>query len=462
MRVESGFLSSSFRDPSGHLFRQEGLLFRQVNVSYKDNYDTLMGSGLYEELVAAGLMVPHEKAHIDAPDPRRAYLVIKPEIVPFISYPYEWCFGQLKDAALATLEIQRRALGSGMSLKDSSAYNIQFFEGKPVLIDTLSFEKYEEGCPWIAYGQFLRHFLAPLALMRYKDMSLSQLLRIHIDGIPVGLASTLLPALTRFRPSLFLNLHLLARSEKRYADKPVDVESARRVSKKSLLALIEGLRSAVARLKWEPEGTVWADYYDETNYSEEGLVEKGRLVGEFLDHAAPGTVWDLGANTGLFSRIASERGALVVSIDNDPACVERNYLDCIKVDEKNILPLVIDLSNPSSGIGWENRERMSLEERGPADAALALALIHHLAIANNVPLGMAAKFFSRVCEWLIIEFVPKTDSQVQRLLSSREDIFEDYTQETFEAEFSRLFTIEESVRIPSSKRTLYLMRRKQA
>jgi hypothetical protein len=205
--------TASFRDPSGFLFSQGGILYRQINRSYADDYSRLMESGLYERLVKAGLLIPHvELDRAERSDERseersrsavehslnaEAFKIIQPERVPFISYPYEWSFSQLKDAALTTLSIHKRALKYNMALKDASAYNIQFVRGKPTLIDTLSFEKYKEGQPWVAYRQFCQQFLAPLALMAYRDVRLSQLLRVHIDGIPLDLASRLLPARTR-------------------------------------------------------------------------------------------------------------------------------------------------------------------------------------------------------------------------------------------------------------------------
>lgn len=455
----SAKLPASFRDPSGFLFTQDGKLYRQVNHVYREEYDRLLGSGLYQDLVEGGLLVPH--VEVDAPLPAGAYRVLEPERVPFISYPYEWSFGQLQDAALATLRIQQKALDRGMSLKDASAYNIQFHAGRPVLIDTLSFETYQEGRPWVAYRQFCQHFLAPLALMSHTDVRLGQLLRIHIDGVPLSLASRLLPFSTRLRFPLLSHIHLHAGSERRLAARPVDT-GRYRVGRTAFRALIENLEAAVRGLKWQPKGTPWADYYGETNYSDEGLEHKAQLVAEFLAavEPAPGLVWDLGANTGRFSRLPAGRGALTISFDNDPACVERNYRQCIRDGEARILPLLVDLTNPPSGHGWAHEERMSLAERGPADLALALALVHHLAIGNNLPLGHIAAFLARIARWLIVEFVPKSDSQVQRLLASREDIFVDYTQKAFEAEFGRHFLVERSAGIQDSERTLYLMRRR--
>ncbi|MBA7585575.1 hypothetical protein ES708_27559 [subsurface metagenome] len=449
-------VSGSFRDPSGFLFLYNGEIYRRVNSVYKEHYDYLMGSGLYKKLIDAGLLIPHKEVDIDCEQSKDAYKVLKPERVEFICYPYEWCFSQLKDAALTTLEIEKVALEFGMSLKDCSAYNIQFKEGKPVLIDTLSFEKYREGYPWVAYRQFCQHFLAPLALMAQTDFRLNQLLRIYIDGIPLDLASSLLPFASWLRFTLLSHIHLHAKSQKHYAEKSVNI-SNHRMRRFSLLGLVDNLGSAIKQLKWRPRGTEWADYYEDTNYSANALEHKKRVVAEFLEEISPKSVWDLGANVGMFSRLASDRGINTISFDIDPAAVEKNYLECVARGETNILPLLLDMTNPSPGIGWQNRERMSLIDRGPTDTVLALALVHHLAISNNVPLNQIAEFFRTICNSLIVEFVPRSDTQVQRLLSTREDIFEDYNQPVFESQFSQYFKIRRSIAIRDSERTLYLM-----
>jgi len=454
-----GDVPGSFRDPSGFLFWRGGEIYRQVNNTYRENYDQLMNSGLYKALTDAHLLIAHEEVAIAHPEPDRAYRIIRPEMIPFVSYPYEWSFSQLKAAALVTLEIQKKALEFDMSLKDSSAYNIQFADGKALLIDTLSFEKYRQGQPWVAYGQFCRHFLAPLSLMSYRDIRLSSLLRIHIDGIPVDLADALLPFRSRFRFSLLAHIHLHAKSQKVFARRTVK-KSVHRMSRFSLLGIINSLESAVKKLKWRPAGTEWADYYDQMNYTRAALDHKKQLVAEFIDRVNPKSVWDLGANDGLFSRLASDRGIQTISFDIDPAAVEKNYLEAVQKGEKKILPLLLDLANPSPGIGWENEERQSLIERGPVDMAMALALIHHLAISNNVPFARIANFLSRICNWLIIEFIPKPDSKVQLLLASREDIFTGYTQNDFEKDFAEYFTITSSIKISGSERTLYLMRKR--
>lgn len=449
----------SFRDPSGFLFWRDGALYRQINFRYKDHYDFFMQSGLYAALVKADWLIPHEEVQLEGQISENAYKIIQPEVIPFISYPYEWSFSQLKQAALRTLAIQKRAIAYGLSLKDCSAYNIQFRQGKPVLIDTLSFERYQEGRPWVAYRQFCQHFLAPLALMRYTDIRLNQLFRVYIDGVPLDLASTLLPFRTRLKFSLLMHLHLHAKSQQRFAGKTVKVRE-NSVSRQALLGIIDNLETAIRSLTWQPKGTEWAEYYEDTNYSVEALQHKKQLVAEFLDKVRPQNVWDFGANVGMFSRIASEKGIPTIAFDIDPGAVEKLYLDCLRQREIRILPLLLDLTNPSPGIGWQHQERMSLLERGPADMGLALALIHHLAISNNVPFHDIADFFRKICHTLIIEFVPKHDSQVQRLLVTREDIFAEYTQQAFERVFTTYFTIQETVPMRASERTLYLMQRR--
>ena len=299
---------SSFRDPSGFLFWREGILYRQVNQGYQEDYQLLMASGLYQELIDQGLLISHDEVEITPLAPG-AYLVLQPQPVPFISYPYEWCFGQLKDAALATLQIQKLALEKGLSLKDASAYNIQFVHNQPVLIDSLSFEAYQEGQPWVAYRQFCQHFLAPLALMSQVDIRLSQLLRVHIDGVPLDLTSGLLPFKTRLKFSLLTHIHLHAAAQKRYAGREIAKEETRtQMTKTALLGILGSLESAVRSLEWEPAGTSWSDYDQICNYSDEAFIHKKELVQSYLEIADPNTVWDLGANTGEFSPAVQPAG----------------------------------------------------------------------------------------------------------------------------------------------------------
>lgn len=458
---EAGKLGASFRDPNGFLFSEDGILYRQINQQYQDDYRKLHESKLYDLLIERGWMIPYtERAHPGLL-PEIAYKVVEPKRLPFISYPYEWSFSQLKDAALLTLKIQKTALKHGMSLKDSSAYNIQFDleTGKPVLIDTLSFETYQEGLPWVAYRQYCQHFLGPLALMASTDIRLSQLSRVYIDGAPLSLVSELLPARTRLNFGLLSHIHLHAKAQERFAGTNQS-QVSRPMSKNNLLAIIDSLERTTQKLTWTVGGTEWGSYYQDTNYSDEALERKKTLISEYLGTAAPQSVWDLGANTGLFSRIASEAGIPTIALDIDPAAVEINYLQVKAGKESNLLPLLMDLTNPSPDLGWENRERGSLFQRRRPDLVMALALIHHLAISNNVPLEMIAAMFSRIAPWLIIEFVPKEDSQVQRLLATRADIFEDYHQQGFEQAFQRFFTVKAVDAIPNSTRRIYLFSRR--
>jgi ribosomal protein L11 methylase PrmA len=455
-------LGGSFRDPSGFVFSVAGDIFRQVNDSYKEEYDALHSTGLYKALTDKRWLISHEEVNDQAAVAPGAYRIIKPRKVPFISYPYEWSFSQLQDAALLTLNIQIEALTHGMSLKDASAYNVQFIGSKPVFIDTLSFERYVEGTPWVAYQQFCQHFLAPLALMAQCDINLRNLGVPFINGVPLSLASRLLPKSSWLKLSHLIHIHLHARSQQKYADSAGSgkATAVRPLSKRALLSIIDSLKSAVESFSWRPGGTEWADYYQATNYSSHAMSEKEKIVEDLVRIANPTTAWDLGANNGTFSRVAMANGAYTVACDVDPSAVEKNYLTCRKEKSERMLPLIVDLTNPSPALGWAHNERSSLLERGPVDLVMGLALIHHLAISNNVPLSRICEFFSRCAKYAIIEFVPKEDSQVQKLLASRKDVFPGYTREGFEASCQQFFTIERAVPVSDSQRVVYLLKRK--
>lgn len=452
-------VDGSFRDPSGFVYTRNGTLYRQVNQVFRAPFEAFLSSGLHDELIRDGLLVADQPAGLELAATDQAHAVLRPEPIEFISYPYEWSFGQLQDAALLTLELQERALARGFELRDASAYNVQFQKGRPVFIDTLSFAPREEGKPWAAYRQFCEHFLVPLALMSLRDIHCGSLQRGSLEGIPLQLGSRLLPMGTWARPGPLLHIHLHAWLQSRYAGKSVaGKSSARAMSPQAVLGLVKSLRSIVSRLKWEPAGTQWAEYAQGHNYTTAAQRSKREIVTDLLGRVRPEVVWDLGANTGEYSRVAREAGARVIAFDLDPAAVERNYRRVRRESEQGILPLLQDLSNPSPAQGWAGRERMSLEQRGPADAALALALVHHLAIGRNLPLPGVAEFLARLTRALIIEFVPKSDSQVQRLLRNRPDIFPGYTKEAFEDAFRRRFTIDAAHPVLESERTLYLMR----
>lgn len=442
------------------------MLYRQVNEGCRAAYEHLMQSGLYASLTASGALVAHEEASLDLAAAPGACRILRPTRIPFVSYPYEWAFSALQDAALLTLDVHRQALEHGMVLKDASAYNVQLLRGRPVFIDTLSFDFYREGEPWVAYRQFCQHFLAPLALMAHVDERLGRLLREFIDGVPLDLASRLLPARTRLQFGLLTHLHLHAKGQARHADASAEVRAQRaasaKVSRTGMLGMIDSLAGAVRKLSWAPTGTEWGEYYSDTNYSDEAASRKQDLVGRLVARIKPATVWDLGGNTGVFARCALAAGAgFALSFDVDAAAVEKAWLTERK-QPHGVTPLLLDLTNPSPALGWAHQERQSLAARGPADLVMALALVHHLAISNNVPLPRVADYLAELGRHVLIEFVPKSDSQVRRLLAAREDVFPDYTEAGFRAAFARRFDLVESAPIEGSERVLLLYSNKSA
>jgi SAM-dependent methyltransferase len=446
----------SFRDPAGSIVLVDGVVYRRIEPAGREAYEQLIRSGLFDALVKDGLLIPHEDIGPSGDHPG-AFTVIRPEAIPVIAYPYEWCFGQLRDAALATLRVQRRALEFGMSLKDASAYNVQFHRGRPILIDTLSFEPLRPR-PWVAYRQFCQHFYAPLLLAARVDVRLLRLLALHIDGVPLDVASRLLPRRTLLRAGPLLHVHLHASAARRWTTSPdASVKKEHGGSREEALRLVDSLERAVESLAWKP-GSDWTSYYDDrASYDSESFARKEKTVTQWLERLRPARVLDLGANTGRYSLIAQSLGALVVALDADAACVELIYGHVRKGKLEGLLPLVCDLNNPSPRIGWANEERLHLEERMQADVVLALALVHHVAIGNNVPVPAFAQYLSRFGRHAIVEFVPKLDPMVQKMLSARDDVFGAYTIESFERAFAERFRIAERVELGAAGRVLYLM-----
>jgi hypothetical protein len=452
-------LNSSFRDPDGFVFTDARIVYRKMSAQYQPVYEQFMLSGLYAKLAEKKWLIPHT-LHEKCADNS---LIIRPEMLPFISYPYEWSFSQLKDAAFLTLNILRESLKKGMVLKDASNYNVQFKGSKPIFIDTSSFELYEEGKPWVAYGQFCRHFLAPLALAAYKDVRLMALLRLHIDGIPLDLATSLLPLKTKFNLGIALHLHAHASSVKKYENAEIkNLNKLKSVSLKSSFQLIDHLERTIASLSLDKTKSTWGDYYEDGILSDAYLTEKKDLVHQLIAETQAHSVWDIGANNGVFSRIAERYPSVkwTIAMDFDHNAVEHLYLSA-KNKGENIIPIVMDLSNPSPRQGWANNERMALSDRPKPQLALALALIHHLRIGNNIPVAMLPDFFAQTTQqYLIIEMMPKSDEKVKKLLTLRKDIFEDYTVENFEKCFLEMFKIVKKIPFQHSKRLLYLMEKK--
>lgn len=458
----------SFRDPSGRVLVHHGRVLRALHRTYQQHYDALISSGLHARLVSEHLLIPHREVDprgVAMPADFALHRLLEPEPIAFVSHPHEWCFTALADAALATLRVQRLAIEHGMTLKDASAFNVQWHHGSPLLIDTSSFEIMPLPRPWPAYRQFCRHFLAPLALMGDVDPRLSGLWLANLDGIPLDLASRLLPRRTWLRPGPLLHVHLHARGERRFARSPgvtPTPRSPRTMSRDALLAFVSSLENAVHGRHNPPARTSWSAYGDAPpSYSADASLAKAAAVDRIVRELRPRVVWDLGANTGALSRVAARAGATkVIAFEQDHASVDRCYRELRDAGETSVLPLVSDVTNPSPAFGWAGRERASLTQRGPCDLALALALVHHLAIANHMPFPRIASWLAEVAKVLLIEWVPRSDEMVQHLLADREGVFADYDEAAFAAAFVPRFELLERLPIRDSDRVLYLYQRR--
>jgi len=452
-------IESSFQDPAGYMFEYDEELFRAVNQSYKPDYDHLLSSGLYQKLVDLGLIVSFEEVDPSSFCIPGLYKVLKPLRVNFISYPYEWAFDMLKDAALLTLKIQKIALEYGMSLKDASAFNIQFRNGKPIFIDTLSFELYPTNQPWVAYRQFCQHFLSPLAVMANVEIGLNRLFIIYIDGIPLNIATRMLPWKCRFSLGLFLHIYLHSRAQKKYEIHNGQIANKdRKFTLASMKVLIDSLKTTVEKQRWNSGGTEWSNYNENGVHKKEYVEFKTKLISDWLDVLKPNVIWDLGSNDGYYSRIAEKKGIDVISYDLDHACLNMNYVLNRQNEESKILPLFLDLLNPSPSLGWRGTERSSFYNRNKPDLVMALALIHHLVISGNIPLDSIAFDFSRLAEYLIIEFIPLEDEKVKILLQKRKNYFSEYNQNQFERIFSKYYLIEKRELSFCNSRIFYLMK----
>ena len=452
----------SFRDPDSGILLAGGRVYRHFSADAANDHNALAESGLLASFVESGRVIesrPVERG--DAPEvyaaARNADLIVEHPRLPFISYPYEWPFEMLRDAALLQLEITLTALDVGFMLKDATPYNFQFVNGKPLLIDVGSFERYDEGAPWMAYTQFCKMFFNPLLMQAFTAMPFQPLLRSSLEGIDPAHLSSVLPLRRKFRRAVFLDVVLQASLNRRQtSQKAVDGQEPkmRKIPKEVIAGTLKRLQGAIRSLKRRVGSSAWLDYEaDCPSYTAEATEFKDRFVEGAVRDAQPEMVWDLGCNTGRYSKIAGRQAKYVVAIDGDEPTVGAMY-ERGETGE-NVLPLIEDLLNPSPGQGWAHGERQSLESRGPADFALGLALIHHLAISGNVPFAKIAEWLASVTRAGVVEFIPKADPMVQTLLRNRRDVFDDYSQESFEAALGRHFEIKESVNIPASQRTLY-------
>jgi ribosomal protein L11 methylase PrmA len=450
---------SSFKDPAGFVFESGGKMYRQVNEYYAAQYRHLTSSGLYEQLTRNKQLIPHEQIDTNLTNSAEWHTTLLPEPIRFISYPYEWSFEQLRDAAMLTLDIMRVSIQHGMILKDATPFNIQFHNGKPVFIDTLSFDLYNPKQPWIAYRQFCQCFLFPLYLEHYLKTDIQRILGTYIDGVPVDFIAKLLPLKSRLSLGVWLHVYLQHTTGSSGKNNPTDT----RFSKKKLLDLLNHLTNIIQHFPAERSyKTTWSNYYEDTILSKDYLREKEAIVRDFCNNTKARTVLDLGANDGYFSKLFAAHSMQVVSTDSDSRCIARLYQEVKKNKITNILPLILDIANPSPAIGFHNRERAAFHERFQTDLVAALALIHHLVIGRNIGLPALAQYFSHIAPELIIEFVPKDDEKVQQMLKTRPDTFPDYTADNFEHFFSYYFQVITKKSIAGTNRLLYHMKRKNS
>ncbi|WP_420574566.1 class I SAM-dependent methyltransferase [Kordia sp.] len=452
--------ASSYRDPSGHIYIENDIIKRIIFPSYFPQYEALNKNGFFEKAFQHKLLIPHEE--IERSDTQ---ICIQPAQIPFITYPYEWSFQQYKEAALHTLKLQKYALQNDFSLKDATAYNIAFYKGNAIFIDTLSLDFYQENTPWRAYKQFITHFLGPLVVAKYHGAEFLKTMSNFIDGIPLKMISSLLPSKTKLNPFLYTNIHLLAKYENKHQEEDVQATKQATLSKKGLFNIIDNLYNYIKKIQLK-EQSEWGDYYQKTNYSDAAFQQKSTIINDWILQLKAKTVIDVGGNDGTFVRqITSDvTTALVGDIDNN--AVDQNYYSVKKNKEQNMLPFVIDLLNPSAAIGFQNTERFSFVKRVQEfqpDVTLALALIHHLSLTGNVPFENSAAFFASFSENLIIEFPKRADSYATRLLNAKaefKDHFGHYNLEDFEKNYTEYFELVAKKDIPDSQRVLYLFKKK--
>jgi hypothetical protein len=490
--------ATSFRDPSGFVFRANGVYYRQVNKIYAANYDLLMDSGLYRVLTEKKLLIPHtesEETFGSSPD---RYKTLLPRQLPMISYPVEWAPDQLRDAALLTLQILELAIDHGMVLKDANPQNIQFPAAAPLFIDTLSFEKYDPSRPWVAYRQFCECFVFPLYIHHYRRTGTHKILSSYPEGIPAGVTAGMLPWKSRFNGGAWMHVFLQSRINADVArigsDKPhgaggvsQGAGGARHAfSKTKLIHLLRHLRHILEGLKLDGHSvSAWSNYYSETIPGGTYLGAKEKLFMEFTEGIDPGSVLDLGANDGHFSRLLSKRmaagmdpsadpgspvSAQIVAVDSDWQSINALYCAIrgrhtsasrpLEQPARDILPLCVDIADPTPAAGFRNKERINFTERVHSDMVIALALVHHLALGRNIPLPGIARYLAELTKnRLIIEFVPLTDEKARELIRNRAVWHTPYDAEAFERCLGEYFHIEARSVIPGTERILYRMKK---
>ena len=454
---------SSFRDPSGYIAEIDGEIYRFIHPTAQENFAKYIDSGLHAELTSAGLIIDHQDLGLSFALAPHGWQTIKPNRVDRISYASEWCFSQLRDAGLLTLEVQTRALKKGFSLKDASSYNVQFDGAKPVFIDTLSFEPSKGDESWVAYRQFCEHFLAPVALMSYCKPDIYKLWNAQIDGVTISLASSLLPLKSWFNLGITTHIHLHALSGSKVDDGANNGNVKSRSLSGFQLNLANSLNKTLNSISEPKNPSNWANYRQDNTYQHSDAQSKLKFIKEVVNGIGAKNILDLGSNDGHYSKELSKVGLTCTAVESDLACCEFLYKKS-KEDKslENLLGLHIDLCNPTPSYGWASKERASFTSRYKFDLVLALALIHHLSIGQNVPYERVASYLAELSENLIVEYIPPADVMSQKLLFSRPALQGDaeniFGHNSFEECFTRYFHIIKTSSEIAGGRILYQMK----
>lgn len=455
--------SGSFRDPNGRVYVHEGKIFRGLSAAALTNFQALQQTRFYKEFSESGELINSEE--ILAPDWAAGQTEwtgwLQHQVVPFISYPYEWTFSMLRDAAQLQLRLQEAALQEGWSMKDATPYNVQFIAGKPVFIDIPSFEPLPPGSAWQGYRQFCEMNLFPLLLQAYKNVDFQPFLRAGINGVGVQTAAGLFSVRDRFRKGVGSHVWLQALLDRKYGNSQRNLRNELKsagLNRELLLTNVRKLHKLLAGLEWRAAGSEWADYAKFHNYSDEDHATKMKFVEQAAAECKARLSWDLGCNTGQFSQIAAEHSELVIAMDVDQLAVERLYRNPDIMSSKRILPLVQNLADPSPAWGWNQAERKTLEQRGRPQLVLALALIHHVVIGANIPLNAFIDWLGSLGSALVIEFVSREDDKVKQLLRNRVEQFPGYNLPFFELALGRHFTTLKRQDLRGGLRRLYFCR----
>ncbi len=452
----------SFRDRDGRVYHFQERIFRGLSESALENFHQLQDKAFYTRLVESGKVIGTREisaAQNPLPDDVQAQWAgfLEHDPVAVISYPYEWTFSMLKAAASLQLHLVERAISNGFTLKDASPYNIQFVGHKAVFIDIPSFEPLRQGEPWSGYRQFCEMFLFPLFLQAYKGCDFQPFMRAAINGVDVQAAAALFGFRDRFRKGVLSHVWLQAKLDRRYGGSSENVRSSLKsagFNHELILVNVRKLQKLVGRLDWQARGSEWGDYTEFHNYSDADHRSKENFVRAAINTWKLDTVWDIGCNTGQFSRIAAVECRQVVSMDVDHLAVERLYLD--KDTPDNILPLVQNIADPSPNWGWRNRERSDLQTRSRPDLVMCLALIHHVVITANIPLAEFIDWLAGLTDKLVIEYVSRKDDKVKTLLRNKEDKYQDYSRASLQANLGRYFDIRAQQDVNNGDRSLYL------